>query len=292
MKWIVTPFGASSLPAALAVSLLTLACPLVNRAATANDQSLTCAEMEEFLHLGKIGDQKNIPKGVTLPRRATLEYKGAKHDAAIQTIYISQNSYQTALGTELNFRDSWKYNVAGYELAKILELNMVPPYVERSVGGHSASLSWWVDDAMMELDRKQHKLAVPDLESWNKQMYAVRVWHQLIYDTDPNLTNLLITKDWQLWIIDFTRAFRLYKQLRNPKDLVQCDRKLLAKLRTLDRDMLHEKLSRWLTNAEIEALAARAGKIADFFDKEAAAKGEGAVVYDFPRSQQACGAGL
>ena len=56
--------------------------------------------------------------------------------------------------------------------------------------------------------------------------------------------------------------------------------------------MLKEKLSRWLTKPEIDALAARATKIVDFFDKEVAAKGEGAVLYDFPRSQQACGAGL
>jgi hypothetical protein len=282
---------AFSVPA-LAVTVLALACPLVNRAATANDQSLTCTEREEFLRFGKIVAQKSIPKGVTLPRRATLEYEGMRHDAAIQTVDISRAEFKTALITELNFRDSWKYNVAGYELAKILELNMVPPYVEHSVAGQAASLSWWVDDSMMELDRMHRKLNVPDVEAWNKQMYAVRVWHELIYETDPNLTNLLITKDWQLWIIDFTRAFRLFKELRGPKNLVQCDRRLLAKLRSLDRDMLTEKLSRWLTKSEIDGLVARAGRIVNFFDKEASAKGEGAVLYDFPRSQQACGVGL
>jgi len=36
----------------------------------------------------------------------------------------------------------------------------------------------------------------------------------------------------------------------------------------------------------------KSGKIASFFDKEVTAKGEGAVLYDFPRSQQACGTGL
>jgi len=154
------------------------------------------------------------------------------------------------------------------------------------------SLSWWVDNTMMEYDRYRQKITAPDVDSWNKQMYAVRVWHELTYDTDPNLTNLLITQDWQLWIIDFTRAFRLNKNLRDPKDLVQCDRRLLAKLRTLDKDVLKDKLSRWLTKSEIEALAARAAKIVDFFDKETAAKREGAVLYDFPRSQQACGTGL
>jgi hypothetical protein len=248
--------------------------------------------MEEFLRLGTIGTLRNIPKGVTLPRRATLEYKGMKHDASLQNVDISKPEYKTAKGTELNFRDSWKYNVAGYELAKILKLNMVPPYVERSVGGYQASLSWWVNDAMMEYDRRRQEIEVPDKESWNKQMYAVRVLHQLVYDTDPNLTNLLITKDWQLWVIDFTRAFRLYKTLRDPKDLVQCDRKLLAKLRGLDKDALQQKLGRWLTKSEINAVAARADRIVEFFDKETGAKGEAAVLYDFPRSQQACGAGL
>src|SRR5215472_5408072 len=60
---------------ALAALALTLVCTPVNGAVT-TAQGLTCADMEEFLKFGKIGVQKSIPKGVTLPRRATLEYKG------------------------------------------------------------------------------------------------------------------------------------------------------------------------------------------------------------------------
>jgi hypothetical protein len=123
-------------------------------------------------------------------------------------------------------------------------------------------------------------------------MYAVRVFHELIYDTDPNLTNLLITKDWQLWIIDCSRAFRMMKELRNSKNLTQCDRKLLARIRGLDKNTLKPKLSRWLTDREIDGLVARAAKIAAFFDREVAAKGEAAVLYDLPRTSQACGVGL
>ena len=93
-------------------------------------------------------------------------------------------------------------------------------------------------------------------------------------------------------MIDFPRAFRLRKDLREPKNLVQCDRRLLAKLRTLDKGVLNEKLFRRLKKSEIDALAARAGRIVEFFDKEVASKGEGAVLYDFPRTQEACGAGL
>jgi hypothetical protein len=258
----------------------------------ASAQSLSCSQMEEFMRLGKIGRMKNIAKGITLPLQATLEYNGVQHDVAVQTVNIAKPSFQTAKGAELNFKDYWGYNVAGYELAKILEFNMLPPYVERKVHGQEASLSWWVNDSMTELDRKNLKSEPPDLDSWNKQMYAVRVWHQLIYDTDANLTNILISKDWQIWIIDCTRAFRIRKDLRDPKDLVHCDRRLLAKLRTLDQDMLKEKLSHWLTKTEIEALAARSAKIVDYFDKEVAAKGEAAVLYDTPRTSQPCGTGL
>jgi hypothetical protein len=272
--------------------VLALAAVVLTWPVAAAAENLTCAEIEEFLHRGEIGAQRNIPKGVTLPRRATLEYKGTKHDASIQTVDISKKEFKGATGAELNFRDSWKYNVAGYELAKILELNMVPPYVERSVGGQPASLSWWVNDSMMEIDRYQKKITPPDLDSWNKQMYAVRVLHQLVYDTDTNLTNLLITPDWQLWVIDFSRAFRLFKDVRDRRDLVQCDRRLLARLRTLEKPMLQEKLSRWLTKSEIAAIVDRSQKIVDFFDKEVAAKGEGVVLYDFSRSQQTCGIGL
>src|SRR5207253_4946335 len=126
--------------------------------------------------------------------------------------------------------DSYKYNIAAYELAKILGLNMVPPYIERSIGGSRGSLSWWIDNAMMESERYKKNIPIPDTDGWNQQMYAVRVFHELIYDMDPNLTNLLITKDWQLWIIDSTRAFRLNESIKQPKNLVQCDRRLLARM--------------------------------------------------------------
>ena len=40
----------------------------------------------------------------------------------IQITDVRAASYTTPRGTELSFRDSWKFNVAGYELARMLEL--------------------------------------------------------------------------------------------------------------------------------------------------------------------------
>src|SRR4029078_8895859 len=126
------------------------------RSATA--QSHTCTQMEEFLQKGKVVSQRATSKGVTLPKRATLEYDGKKHDAAIQSVDISKESFETARGMEQNFRDFWGYNVAGYELSQIVQLNMAPPHVERKIGGQAAAFSWWVDDTMMELDRLKKKI--------------------------------------------------------------------------------------------------------------------------------------
>ena len=93
-------------------------------------------------------------------------------------------------------------------------------------------------------------------------------------------------------MIDFTRAFRANKDLLSPKDLVECDRKLLAKLRELNKPLLQKRLKPYVTDMEIDGLLARRDKIVAFFDKEIAVKGEAAVLFDLPRSGQPCGVGL
>ena len=42
----------------------------------------------------------------------------------------------------------------------------------------------------------------------------------MVYDADPNLTNVLIDEDFKIWRVDFSRGFRLYKDLQSTKDLV------------------------------------------------------------------------
>lgn len=258
--------------------------------------SMSCADMEEFMRTAKIGAMRNVPKGVTLPHKATLEDGKIKHDVYIQTVDEKKASFQTQRGTELNFRDFWGYNVAGYELAKALGINMVTPYVERKVGGKSASLSWSIDTMMDEVERMKRKENPPNLDSWNKEMYVIRVFNQLIANTDDNLTNFLIDHGWHLWMIDFTRAFRTQKNLLNQKNLVQCDRKMLEKIRRLDEQagMLQDKLVKghYLTKMELDGVLARSKKIVEFFDDEVKKKGEGAVLFDLPRSGQPCGAGI
>ncbi len=97
---------------------------------------LTRSEMEEFLRNARVLQQKPLSLGVTNSQRATLEEGHLKHDH-IQTVDISKISFQADRGTELNFRDCYKYNMAAYELDKLLDLNMVPVSQGRSESGCS-----------------------------------------------------------------------------------------------------------------------------------------------------------
>ena len=36
---------------------------------------------------------------------------------------------------------------------------------------------------MTEADRKQRRITPPDVEAWNRQMYGVRLLHQLTFNT-------------------------------------------------------------------------------------------------------------
>jgi hypothetical protein len=141
------------------------------------------------------------------------------------------------------------------------------------------SLSWWLPVKMDEGDRLKKKIPAPDSDAWNKQMYRVRVFDSLVYDTDANLTNVLIGEDWKIWRVDFSRAFRLSENIHDPKDLVQCDRQLFARLKTLDSNELMQKTKGYLSKLEAQAVMARRDKIVAYFNKLISQMGENAVLY-------------
>lgn len=246
-----------------------------------NSQKLTYEQMERFLKTAKIVKIKDLSTGVTNSRRATLDDGTMQHDAHIQTIDEAMAKFEGQRGTEMNFVDTWKYNVAAYRLGRILDLDNIPVSVERSVEGKSAAVTWWIDNSMMEVDRKKKQLNAPDTDSWNREMHVVRVFDQLVYNTDRNLQNLLIDPQWHIWMIDHTRAFRRQSDLMEKKNLVQCDRQLLDKLRTLNAASL-ESLKPYVGGLEIKGLLARRDKIVHFFDQAVKEKGEQLVLYDRP----------
>ena len=232
----------------------------------------------------KIIKTTSAKKGITNTNRVTMTDSTITHDAHVQCIDEAKNEYKTDRGTELNFKDTYKFNIAGYRLARLLGIENVPVYVERKVAGKTCSVSWWADDVLMdEAQRKQKKIEAPNPDAWNDQIYIMRVFDQLVHNVDRNLTNLLILKNWDMVMIDTSRAFRLSHKLENPKNLGRCDRTLLANLRALRKDAVTKQLASYCTKPEIEAVIARRDEIIRFYDEQIKQKGEGAVLYDSQR---------
>jgi hypothetical protein len=260
------------------VAVVCLICPHVG---AADETTLTKEQIKHFLLTAKIVGSKQSSKGITQPWRLTLSDGTLTHDASFQAVDEHKTNVTLVSGrTEMNFVDSYKYNIAAYALAELLGLDdMLPVYVERSWRGNAGSLSWWLPVKMDEADRVKQKIAPPDPDAWDNQVYKIRVFDQLVYDDDPNLTNLLIGQDFKIWRVDFSRAFRLYKDLRNPKDLVRCDRQLFEKLKALDANELAQKTKRYLSKDEVKAVMARRDKIVTQFQTMISEKTEKEVLY-------------
>jgi hypothetical protein len=259
-------------------AVLCLTCRLFGFAS--DEPTLTKEQIKQFLLTAKVVSSQQSKKGITHTSRLTLSDGAVTHDASFQPVDEHKASKEVAGGTELNFVDSYKYNIAAYELAELLSMDdMLPVYVERKWEGKVGSLSWWLPVKMDDEERYTKKITPPDGDAWNKQMYKIRVFDQLVSDSDPNLTNLLIGENWQIWRIDFTRAFRLNKEPKDPKDLVRCDRQLFEKLKALDANALTEKTKRYLTKDEVKAVMARRDKIVAHFQKMISEKGENEVLY-------------
>jgi hypothetical protein len=248
---------------------------------TEAEQNLSEEEIKQFLLTAKIIKSKQTSTGVTRPYELTLSDGKLIHEAGFQSINVFKNFERLDNGTvENNFRDTYHFNIAAYELAKMLGLQMMMPVtVERKWRGKKGSLSWWIDKQMDDRERFTKNIPIPDPQSYNKQMHSIMIFSQLVYDVDRNRTNVLIGKNWELYMIDFSRAFRLHKKLPHPEDLAWCNRQLLERLRRLDRAEVQSRCKGHLEKAEIDALMARRDLIVAHFDQLISEKGENEVLY-------------
>jgi hypothetical protein len=246
---------------------------------------LSVDRIRDFLKNAKVIRTRTTDKGVTAPKRLTLSDGDITHDAVFQAIDDRQMVARLGGGgrqttTELNFVDSYKYNIAAYELARLLGLDhMMPVYVERRWNGMIGSISWFVPSLMDESDRLKKKIQPPNPTDWNYQMYRMRVFSSLVRDTDRNLTNVLITHQWKVMMIDFSRGFRLQPELMHAKDLAKIDRTLLARLEALSKEEARVAMKDYLTKNELDAMFVRRDLLVGHFKKLVADLGAEKVLY-------------
>lgn len=260
---------------------------VANAGATAQQAPATLSpdQQREFLLTAKVVSSRPAGKGVTGTLRLTLSDGTVTHDAGFQAIDDRMSTEDRARGKrkagEYNFVDSYKYNIAAYEIARLIGLDdMMPVTVERRVKRQTGSLSWWVDDVMMdELEREQKNVQPPSTMAFARQFQRMTVFGELLRDVDRNKTNILYTSDWRHIMIDFSRAFRLDRELRYPDSLQQCDRTLFEKLKALTEPEVRKAVGVLLTAQELAGVMARQKLIVERFDRLIRERGEASVLY-------------
>ena len=261
--------------------LLALVLVLAPRLATPQAATLTPEQMAEFLAKAAIVKEKTTSSGVTRPIRATLSDGVLTHDAQFQMVDQAKAVFTAGKASEVDFKDSYRFNIAGYRLAQMIGLETVPMSVPRRYKNKDAAVTWWIDDVMFdEAGRQKLKDRLgPDPERTQKQIYIMQLWDELIQNKDRNTGNIVWTKDWTMWLIDHTRAFRSGGSLLKPAELLRVERTMFNKMKQLTEADLSRTMKGILTPGEIQPILKRRDAIVALFEKQIAERGEVAVFF-------------
>ena len=165
-------------------------------------------------------------------------------------------------GVYQGFKESYKAEIAAYELDKLLQLDMVPPVVERELQGYKGSATFWVEDVV-----EATNVAANAPDRWQLQLTRAKMFDNIIGNRYRNRANVLLDKAWNAILIDHVRAFGSGTDL--PHDLTRIDRALWARIEALTRKQLDTALGRWLDADEIEAILQRREKMKAIIAKRA-----------------------
>ncbi len=228
----------------LVAALVVLAFPQApsNAVVCANIWNGRTAEIEAFLRSAKVEKVAEIPIGVTRPRRAYLAAGGPAASFAWKPL---------PPGMRDGYFESYKSEIAAYELDKLLGLNMVPVTVEREVDRETGAAIVWLEGVRSW----EAVLPLPKPATWGHQLARMKMFDDLIGNSDRNKGNLLVDSEWHLFLIDHSRGF--VTDLKLPQELQNIDRRLWERMQGLDETTLRASLGKWLDSRQINSLLRR-----------------------------------
>lgn len=240
------------------------------------------AAIENFLENAEVVDIENIPVGVTRPKKMTLEMGGIRAKATFREVNETKQGAKLADGSSVMFfRDNYMNEVAAYELGKLLGLTNIPPAVVRTINGNEGSLQLWVGNTITEKKRIEEGKKAPDVVRFRRQVFDMDVFDALINNLDRNQGNILWDQDWNLWMIDHTRAFNRDGKVRTPDDLQMVSQGLLDKLRALDPKELKATMKPYVPTFELSALVKRQKDLLKILDGMIEKQGKDQVVFEY-----------
>lgn len=238
------------------------------------------AEILEFLRTAEITAVEDLEVGITDPRRVEMVKDGITVRAALRDFDETFERMRFEFDFYLELRDSFRFDIAAYELAKFFGLDNIPPVTLRTVNGVEATLQIWLEDALVEWDRFDDKIVPPDLLLFQKQRQNMLVFDSFIGNVDRNNGNILYDENWNHWLIDHSRAFvKRDDRMRYLDEIHWCARRLYEGLRDIDAAQLQELVSPPLGPIEIDFMLRRRDKIIARLDALIDERGVDAVLF-------------
>lgn len=233
------------------------------------------AEILDFLRTAEVIDRTPIRKGVNGFSKFLLEKDGVRAHAVFRD--VDRTKRNTLIGGRPYpvFRDSYLFEPAAYELAKLLGIHNVPPAVLREFRGRKGSMQLWIENVR---DRKKDGFDPPSVAAWLGQIRDMVFFDNLIFNSDRNTGNQLTTQDYRLMMIDHTRAFQPVADLVSPERLMHANRQTWERLRELTNQEIAETLRPFLTPNEIAKLQIRRRLLLEHLEELIAARGEDVVI--------------
>src|SRR6476660_4717421 len=216
-------------------------------------------EFEAFIRDTPIDHIEEVPIGVTHPKRAFFNTGGLVASVAWKMLPPGRPS---------GYWESYKSEIAAYELDKLLGMGMVPVAVEKKWNRETAAAILWLSPIhpWKEMEPK----AKP--AKWVRQVSQMKMFDNFICNKDRNAGNLLVDDDWNLYLIDHSRAFVTDKDMAVKMQSV--DRDFWERIQALDEPKLAAALGPWVDKAGIRAMLARRERMKVEIDKLVAANGE------------------
>ena len=242
----------------------------------------TDEQVKEFLRTAEVVETESLPVGVTDPKRLKLEKDGIEVHAVFRYLDTVYDSVRMSDGRRrTNLKDSCHFEPAAYELAKLLRMDSVPPTVARRIGRDSGTLQIWIYNTVMEDERVEQGMNAPNRLAWIQQVHLMYLFDALIGNDDRTQQNILVDKNWKLWLIDHTRGF--YSRAESPSlsKVTFVEKGFWEGLQALDKARLTEALDEYLNESEIDQILERRDRVAAHVQELIDIRGEGAVLYEW-----------
>ncbi len=243
-------------------------------------------QIERFLRHATPISTKPVGQGKTGALKVLLELGGTRAHGIFHSIHEVEGSPTRPVvlndGTKVMFfRDSYRSQVAVYELSKLMGMKNVPPAVRRKIDGRTGSLALWIENGINLFDWRERGDGDPTDPYLYQQMHDVRIFDNLVDNTDRNSQNIFWTEGFDIWLIDHTRTLSQNRQLLRPDRVSRCSREMYEGLRRLDPDQVQARLEGLISGFEIKALLKRRDKVLELLEKRIAKVGRDEVIFEY-----------